>query len=209
MLKRVRRCRASLLLASHACQGRLALTAAERDPAIAMRSRRRSAGARRDDSARRSSLPHGRRWPPRGTRIGRVGKAVRAERSRSFSCCGACVGAERRAGSNGARHAAGVFAGPDQRHRRAIARRGWICAAKHAGDRRRHHWQLSATGRELLEQMLQHARCAHLRLTSRPPRMPPESRQTDPRTGGRRMSTKSCIMTDGRCRRTAAIGRRC
>ena len=31
---------------------------------------------------------------------------------------------------------------------------GWVCASSAIGDRRRHHWQLSATGRELLDQML-------------------------------------------------------
>ncbi|MCI0334635.1 MAG: MarR family winged helix-turn-helix transcriptional regulator [Planctomycetes bacterium] len=32
--------------------------------------------------------------------------------------------------------------------------KGWVSASSATGDRRRHHWQLSATGRELLNNML-------------------------------------------------------
>jgi DNA-binding MarR family transcriptional regulator len=35
-----------------------------------------------------------------------------------------------------------------------VRQRGLICEGGAAGDRRRHHWQLSASGRELLDQML-------------------------------------------------------
>ncbi len=35
-----------------------------------------------------------------------------------------------------------------------LREQGWICSGNAASDRRRHHWQLSATGCELLEKML-------------------------------------------------------
>lgn len=38
-----------------------------------------------------------------------------------------------------------------------VRARGWICQQPAAGDRRRHLWQLSATGRDFLHQMLANA----------------------------------------------------
>ncbi len=48
-----------------------------------------------------------------------------------------------------------------------VRQRGLICERGAAGDRRRHHWQLSASGRELLDEML--AAVGSLRYDGTPP----------------------------------------